>query len=46
MPETPANDSEQGAGSWLLVALAWTAVGLPLLWGVWQTFKKAAQLFR
>jgi hypothetical protein len=29
----------------LILALAWGAVGLPLLWGVTQTLYKAAQLF-
>lgn len=28
------------------VVLAWVAVTLPLLWGIWQTVKKAAVLFR
>lgn len=46
MPETGSGGDQGGAGSWLLVAAAWTAVGIPLLWGVWTTFKKAAQLFR
>jgi MFS family permease len=27
-------------------ALAWTAVGIPLLWGVWVTLQKAVVLFR
>jgi hypothetical protein len=31
--------------SWVLVILAWAAVGLPLAWGVFMTFKKAALLF-
>ncbi|HET7468127.1 MAG TPA: hypothetical protein VFJ81_00575 [Gemmatimonadales bacterium] len=35
-----------GAGQWGLVALAWAAVGVPLLWGVWDTLMKAAKLFR
>jgi hypothetical protein len=35
-----------GAGQWGLVVLAWAAVGLPLLWGVWNTLLKAAALFR
>jgi hypothetical protein len=35
-----------GAGHWGLVALAWTLVGVPLLWGVWNTLLKAAALFR
>jgi hypothetical protein len=29
----------------LLLILAWLAVGLPLLWGVAQTIKKALALF-
>jgi hypothetical protein len=28
------------------LALAWLAVGVPLLWGVVQTLKKAMALFR
>ena len=32
--------------SWVLVALAWSLVSIPLLWGIWQTVKKAAVLFR
>lgn len=39
-PEKPA------ASSWVIVALAWLPVTLPLLWGIWQTVKKAAVLFR
>lgn len=34
------------SGSWLLVAAAWIAVGVPLLWGILNTFRKAALLFR
>jgi hypothetical protein len=33
-------------GQWGLVALAWTVVGVPLLWGVWNTLLKAAALFK
>ena len=41
------NASEEPAGgSWVLVVLAWLPVTLPLLWGIWQTVKKAAVLFR
>jgi hypothetical protein len=29
-----------------VVVLAWLLVSVPLLWGVWQTIKKAAALFR
>jgi hypothetical protein len=32
--------------SWAVVALAWLLVSIPLLWGIWQTVKKAAVLFR
>lgn len=39
--------SEQpSGGSWVLVGLAWIAVGVPLLWGIWTTLKKAVVLFR
>jgi hypothetical protein len=37
---------ESSANSTWVVVLAWLAVGLPLLWGIWQTVKKAAVLFR
>ena len=30
---------------WIVLAAAWLAVGLPLLWGVAQTIKKALPLF-
>jgi len=35
-----------GSTSWFAVALAWIAVGVRMLWGVWMTLKKAALLFR
>jgi hypothetical protein len=44
-----ADDAEagrSGSGSWVLVALAWLAVGVPLLWGIWTTLEKAVVLFR
>ena len=31
---------------WPLLVLAWSAVGLPLLWGVVATIGKAMALFR
>jgi hypothetical protein len=40
------NPPEQHGGTWGLVALAWILVGVPLLWGVWNTLLKAAALFR
>lgn len=33
-------------GQWGLVALAWALVGIPLLWGVWNTLVKASALFK
>ena len=33
------------AGTRLTLVLAWLAVGLPLLWGVAQTVRKALPLF-
>jgi len=35
-----------GVSQWGLVALAWVLVGVPLIWGVWETLLKAAALFR
>jgi hypothetical protein len=43
MTESPDHPSPT---SWVLVALAWLAVGLPLLWGIWVTFRKAIPLFQ
>jgi hypothetical protein len=33
-------------GNWAAVAVAWLLVGVPLLWGVWNTLLKAAALFQ
>jgi MFS family permease len=33
------------ASSWVGVAIGWTAVGLPLAWGIMKTVEKAATLF-
>ncbi|GAB3292414.1 hypothetical protein GCM10027511_05490 [Hymenobacter humi] len=38
----PADDTSSG----LLLALSWLFVGVPLLWGVSQTFIKALTLFK
>jgi hypothetical protein len=38
--------ADQETGQWGLVVLAWVLVGVPLLWGVWNTLLKAAALFR
>jgi hypothetical protein len=39
-------DIHPSPGSWIAVAIAWVLVGVPLLWGIFITFKKAALLFR
>jgi hypothetical protein len=38
--------NESGKSSPLAVALAWLAVGIPLLWGVSQTLVKSLALFK
>jgi len=38
-PERPSPES------WVMVAIAWTLVGVPLLWGVYKTLVKAKVLF-
>ncbi len=43
------NDTTEPApspASWIQVIIAWTLVGVPLLWGIFTTFKKAAPLFK
>jgi hypothetical protein len=45
MPNDEAAAGSQRS-SWAVVVLAWLPVTIPLLWGVWQTVKKAAVLFR
>lgn len=45
MENIPGNEAPS-AQSWILVGLAWVAVGVPLLWGIWTTLKKAIVLFQ
>jgi MFS family permease len=41
-----ASDQGVGRGAFGVIALlAWAAVGLPILWGVWKTLSKAVVLF-
>jgi hypothetical protein len=37
---------DRPAGQWGLVVVSWTIVGVPLLWGVWNTLVKASALFK
>lgn len=48
MTESQPQDGERATGStsWMAVAVAWLAVGIPMAWGVWMTVEKAALLFR
>ena len=39
-------DAPSSGSSWVRVAVAWILVSLPLLWGVFNTLKKALALFR
>jgi hypothetical protein len=39
-------DNAGGSSSWAFVVFAWLLVSLPLLWGIWQTIKKASALFQ
>jgi hypothetical protein len=41
-----AEMSMRSSAGLLLVVLAWIAVGVPLLWGIWTTLAKALPLFR
>ncbi|NYE37043.1 hypothetical protein F4692_002176 [Nocardioides cavernae] len=42
---TPPNASTPTTTSPVVVALAWLLVGVPLLYGLWQTLVKASALF-
>jgi hypothetical protein len=44
--DTTDGSDRPGPSNWGVVVLAWLPVTLPLLWGIWQTVKKAAVLFR
>jgi len=32
--------------SWVVVAIAWTLVGIPLAWGIYRTLQSAIVLFK
>ncbi len=38
--------SKLSTRSWGLVVIAWILVGVPLLWGIFVTLKKAILLFK
>ena len=45
MDETP-NDAPAGGSGLVVLLLAWIAVGLPMLWGIYMTIRKASLLFK
>jgi len=46
-PNSNKYQAEEASGSsGAMVAIAWLFVGIPLLWGVSQTFIKALTLFK
>jgi hypothetical protein len=45
MATTSATETHQKANGVMIVA-AWCVVGIPLLWGVYETILKAASLFQ
>ena len=45
MDET-RNDAPAGGSGLAVLLLAWIAVGLPMLWGIYMTIRKASLLFR
>ncbi len=46
MTQAQSNHIRPSPKSWLLVAVTWTLVAVPLLWALWKTLQKAAVLFR
>jgi hypothetical protein len=45
MPSHATDPSAPRPSSWLLVALAWTLVGIPLAWGIYRTLRTAVKIF-
>jgi len=43
---TESDEPRPTVWSWVEVAVGWILVGIPLLWGVFITFQKAALLFK
>jgi hypothetical protein len=40
------SETRPSPASWLLVVVAWGAVGLPLAWGIYKTLQTAVKIFR
>jgi len=41
----PSDPTTPRPSNWLLVALAWILVGIPLAWGIYRTLQTAVKLF-
>lgn len=43
----PVTDNDdKGVGNVARLVVSWVWIGVPLVWGVWQTFVKALALFQ
>ena len=40
------DDTKLSGSVVIRLVIAWSLVGIPLAWGVWQVFKKSLDLFR
>ena len=43
---TPVAKPAPSQTSWVVVAIAWTLVGIPLAWGIYRTLRSALTLFK
>lgn len=41
----PRRSDQPTSTSWVLVAIAWTLVGIPLAWGIYRTLQTAVKIF-
>lgn len=41
----PVGPTKPSSSSWVLVAVAWTLVGIPLAWGIYRTLQTAVKIF-
>lgn len=41
----PVNQTKPSPESWVLVAIAWILVGIPLVWGIYRTLRTAVKMF-
>lgn len=41
----PVGPTKPSSSSWVLVAVAWTLVSIPLAWGIYRTLRTAVKIF-